>query len=256
MTRRYGHQTLIKTCVSIKNKQEYLLTEAQDNGEYVMYYTARRRGGNHCIGAATSTSVLGPYTPQGSPLVCDDENGGVIDPAGYDDGADRWLLWKVDGNSLGGATTCQPGSPMGSYYYPTPIKIQKMARDALTRSPDGPKTILDHEGRNNNGIVEAPTLYKVPGGDFVLFYSAHCFASDDYDVEYAWSRTVDGSYGDRGILFRTSDGIGIFGPGHADIDSNGVNMVFHGRTSPNEGGGGSRLLYSATLNFDGRRISY
>lgn len=220
-----------------------------------MYYTARRNGGNHCIGAATSKSARGPFTAQEQPLVCDDANGGVIDPAGYDDGRDRWLLWKVDGNSRGGATTCQGGQPSGDYYYPTPIKIQKMARDALTLL-DQPKVILDHEGRNNDGIVEAPTLYKVPGGDFVLFYSAHCYASDDYDVEYAWSSKIDGSYGDRGVLFRTADNIGIFGPGHPDIDPNGRNMVFHGRTGMNQGGSGTRVLYSATINFSGRRITY
>lgn len=220
-----------------------------------MYYTARRRGGNHCVGAATSWSAKGPFTPQNDPLVCDDDNGGVIDPAGYDDGNNRWLLWKVDGNSRGGATTCQPGRPSGSYYYPTPIKIQRMARNALTLL-DSPKVILDHEGRNNDGIVEAPTLYKIPGGDFVLFYSAHCYASDDYDVEYAWSSTIDGRYNDRGILFRTADNIGIYGPGHSDIDPNGVNMVFHGRLRPNEGGGGQRQLYSATLTFNGRQIRH
>lgn len=230
------------------------LTWKQDDGVYVMYYTARRAGGSHCIGAATSTTAMGPFTPQDQPLICDDANGGVIDPAGYDDGTNRWIMWKVDGNSLGGATTCQGGAPSGDYR-PTPIKIQRMTRDGLTLL-DSPKVMLDHEGAANDGVVEAPALVKVPGGDFVLFYSAHCYSSDDYDVEYAWSSTIDGSYGDRGVLFRTSDGIGIFGPGHADIDPNGINMVFHGRTGANQGGNADRVLYSATLNFNGRQITY
>ncbi|KAM3550403.1 hypothetical protein MY1884_008266 [Beauveria asiatica] len=222
-----------------------------DAGVYVMYYAARRYSGSHCIGAATSTAAMGPYTPQNQPLVCDDDNGGVIDPSGYDDGKDRWLVWKVDGNSKGGATTCQPGLPSGDYI-PTPIKIQRVARDGLTLL-DAPKTILENEGRSNDGVVEAANLYKVPDGDFVVFYSAHCFSSDDYDIEYAWSSTVDGKYEDRGILFRSADHIGIYGPGHCDIDPNGVNMVFHGRENPNDGQA-ARVLYSATLHIDGRDI--
>ncbi|KAM3472988.1 hypothetical protein MY8738_008617 [Beauveria namnaoensis] len=222
-----------------------------DAGVYVMYYAAHRYSGSHCIGAATSNTVMGPYTPQNQPLVCDDDNGGVIDPSGYDDGNDRWLVWKVDGNSKGGATTCQPGIPSGDYI-PTPIKIQRMTRDGLTLL-DAPKTILENEGRSNDGVVEAASLYKVPGGDFVVFYSAHCFSSDDYDIEYAWSSTVDGKYEDRRILFRSADHIGIYGPGHCDIDPNGVNMVFHGRENPNDGQA-ARVLYSATLHFDGRNI--
>ncbi|KAH8708957.1 hypothetical protein HC256_008887 [Beauveria bassiana] len=205
--------------------------DQSDAGVYVMYYAARRDSGSHCIGAATSNTVMGPYTPQNQPLVCDDTNGGVIDPSGYDDGNDRWLVWKVDGNSKGGATTCLPGIPSGDYI-PTPIKIQRMTRDGLTLL-DAPKTILESEGRSNDGVVEAASLYKVPGGDFVVFYSAHCFSSDDYDI-YA-------------------DHIGIYGPGHCDIDPNGVNMVFHGRENPNDGQA-ARVLCSTTLHFDGRNI--
>ncbi|RYP58295.1 hypothetical protein DL769_009015 [Monosporascus sp. CRB-8-3] len=225
-----------------------------DNGLYVMYYSARRNGGSRCIGAATSWTAMGPFVPQAQPLYCDDAAGGVIDPAGYDDGVNRWIMWKDDGNSLGGATTCQGGQPSGDYR-PTPIKIQRMARDALTLL-DSPKVIMDHEGRNNNGVVEGPSIYKVRDDLFVLFYSAHCYSSDDYDIEYAWSDRIDGYYGDRGILLRTVDNRGIYGPGHMDIDPNGSFIVFHGRTGPNQGGGGTRYMYSAQLTIDGKRITF
>ena len=218
-----------------------------------MYYTGLRRGGTHCVGVATSNSAIGPFTARDQPLVCDDANGGIIDPAGYDDGKDRWLMWKVDGNNLGGATTCQSGTPSGAYK-PTPIKIQRMARDALTLL-DSPKTILDNEGRNNNGVVEAPTLYKIADGNYVLFYSAHCYSSDDYDIEYAFSNSIDGPYTNRGILIRTGDNRCIFGPGGIDIDPNGKTVVFHGRTAPNQGNA-IRQLYSATLNINGRSIGF
>ncbi|KAH9908491.1 glycoside hydrolase family 43 protein [Xylariomycetidae sp. FL2044] len=228
--------------------------QKNDAGVYVMYYTAQQNGGSHCIGVATSTTAIGPFTPTNSPLLCDTAGGGVIDPSGYDDGVDRWILWKVDGNSLGGATSCQSGTPSGSYK-PTPIKIQRVARDATTLL-DSAKTILDNQGQSNDGIVEAPALYKVADGNYVLFYSAHCYSSDDYDIEYAWSSTIDGAYANRGILIRTVDNKGVFAPGGLDIDPNGKNVVFHGRLAANQGGSGSRELYSAVLSISGRSVSY
>ncbi|OTA95508.1 glycoside hydrolase family 43 protein [Hypoxylon sp. CO27-5] len=227
--------------------------QKNDAGVYVMYYTAKQNGGTHCIGAATSTTALGPFTPQSQPLICDGANGGVIDPAGYDDGTNRWIMWKVDGNSLGGATTCQGGTPSGSYK-PTPIKIQRMARDALTLL-DSPKTILDNWGASNDGVVEAPSLYKIADGNYVLFYSAHCYSSDDYDIEYAFSSTIDGSYTNRGILIRTVDNRGIYGPGGLDIDPNGKSVVFHGRLNPNQPNA-ARQMYSAELTINGQSISF
>ncbi|KAI1300600.1 glycoside hydrolase family 43 protein [Xylaria venustula] len=226
--------------------------QKNDAGTYVMYYTARRSGGTHCIGAATSATALGPFTPQAAPLVCDDAGGGIIDPSGYDDGTDRWLLWKVDGNSLGGATTCQGGTPSGSYIS-TPIKIQRVARDALTLL-DSPSQILDNEGASNNGVVEAPSLYKIADGNYILFYSAHCYSSDDYDIEYAFSSTINGAYTNRGILIRSVDNKGVFGPGGLDIDPNGKSVVFHGRVNANDGGG-IRELYSASLTINGQSVS-
>ena len=183
----------------------------------------------------------------------DSAGGGVIDASGYDDGTNRWILWKVDGNNLGGATTCQAGTPSGSYES-TPIRIQRMARDAITLL-DSPATILDNEGASNDGVVEAPSLYMIGAGNYVLFYSAHCYSSDDYDVEYAFSSTINGAYTNRGILIRTADNRGIYGPGGLDIDPNGFNVLFHGRTVANDGSG-IRELYSATLAINGQSIGF
>ncbi|KAI1073472.1 glycoside hydrolase family 43 protein [Whalleya microplaca] len=227
--------------------------QRNDAGVFVMYYTAHQNGGSHCIGVATSDTALGPFTPGDSPLICDSAGGGAIDPSGYDDGVDRWILWKVDGNSLGGASTCHSGTPSGSYS-PTPLKIQRVARDATTLL-DSAKTILDNEGASNDGVVEAPSLYKIADGNYILFYSAHCYTSDDYDIEYAFSSTIDGAYTNRGILLRTADGKGIYGPGSLDIDPNGRSVVFHGRLQANQGGG-VRQLFSAELTLGGGSVSY
>ncbi|KAI1825924.1 glycoside hydrolase family 43 protein [Xylaria intraflava] len=226
--------------------------QKNDAGTYVMYYTAHQNGGGHCIGAATSSKAVGPFKPQSAPLICDEANGGVIDASGYDDGVDRWILWKVDGNSLGGASTCQGGKPSGSYK-PTPIKIQRMARDALTLL-DSPSQILDNEGKSNDGVVEAPALYKIADGNYILFYSAHCYSTDDYDIEYAFSSTINGAYTNRGILIRSADHKGVWAPGGMDLDPNGRSVVFHGRLQ--SGGKGARELWSAELTLNGHSVSY
>ena len=217
-----------------------------------MYYTGKQKGGSHCIGVATSNTALGPFQPRDQPLICNAAGGGVIDASGYDDGKDRWIVWKVDGNSLGGATTCQGGQPSGAYK-PTPIMIQRMARDATTLL-GSPKTILDNWGASNNGVVEAPALYKIGDGNYVLFYSAHCYSSDDYDIEYAFSSTIDGQYTNRGILLRSADNRGVFGPGGLDLDPNGRSVVFHGRKNANRVGD-PRYLYSGTISFIGKSSS-
>ncbi|KAI2619914.1 glycoside hydrolase family 43 protein [Hypoxylon sp. NC1633] len=228
--------------------------QKNDDGVYVMYYTAHQAGGSHCIGAATSKTAVGPFTPQAKPLICDPKGGGVIDASGYDDGKDRWIVWKVDGNNLGGATTCQGGTPSGKYKS-TAIRIQRLARDALTFQGKA-TTILDNFGAADNGVVEAPALYQIPGdAGYVLFFSTHCYSTDDYDIQYAFSDKIDGKYNNRGSLLRTSDGLGIYGPGGLDIDPNGKSVVFHGRLFPNQPAG-ARELYSAELTFNGRNVHY
>ena len=49
---------------------------------WVMYFAARHKHypKKHCIGAATSPNVSGPYTPLEHTLVCDLKRGGNIDP--------------------------------------------------------------------------------------------------------------------------------------------------------------------------------
>ncbi|KAK8094668.1 glycoside hydrolase family 43 protein [Apiospora hydei] len=194
------------------------------------YTEAAKSRGRHCIGVATSRSPTGPFSAHDSPLACNDAGGGLIDAAGYDDGTNRWVVWKVDGSALGGATNCIGGGT-SDVYISTAIQIQRMQRDGVT--PAGaPKTIFDNNGAGDDGIVEAPSLARA-GDGFVLFYSSNCYASDNYDIKYAWSSTVDGDYQRKGTLLTTTmTNNGIYGPGGLDVDWNGRTAVFHGRTAP------------------------
>jgi hypothetical protein len=50
---------------------------------------------HHCVGAATSDTILGPYTAQDSPLFCPLSQGGAIDASGYNDKGQRYIVYKV-----------------------------------------------------------------------------------------------------------------------------------------------------------------
>ncbi|KAI1265262.1 glycoside hydrolase family 43 protein [Xylariaceae sp. FL1019] len=251
--------------------------QINDAGQFVMCtlcsdlegadYTAWKTGGTHCIGVATSTTATGPFIPNSTPLICNDAGGGAIDASGYDDGTNRWILWKVDGSALGGATTLSTLQPMlyaglglqtggvAREKYSTPIMIQQVARDAVTLVGSAYQ-ILDNVGYNNNGIVEAPALYKLPAGGYVLFYSAHCYSSDNYDIEAAFSSTVctstviNGAYTNRIIVMNTANDYGIYGPGGLDLDPNGKSVVFHGRLNANDGHG-IRELFAGDISISG-----
>lgn len=73
-----------------------------DDGLWVMYYAALATSNIHCTGVATATNIQGPYLPVGDdPLVCPGADGGAIDASGFQDvDGTRWLVYKVDGNSL------------------------------------------------------------------------------------------------------------------------------------------------------------
>lgn len=70
------------------------------DGRYVLFYSGESTAGTpgqHCVGTATSGSILGPYTASSQPLSCPLDQGGAIDPAGYFDEATgtRWVVYKM-----------------------------------------------------------------------------------------------------------------------------------------------------------------
>jgi beta-xylosidase len=99
---------------------------------WVMYYSApsAQDKSKHCVGAATASSVAGPYTPRDEYISCDLGAGGAIDPSGYYDKASntRWVVYKIDGNTLGGSGPCgnQDPKPPNTFIHPTPIMLQQV----------------------------------------------------------------------------------------------------------------------------------
>ena len=67
-----------------------------DDGSFIMYYsaTALQDFTKHCVGAATSATILGPYSPLSTPLACNLVIGGAVDAAGFKD-------WQAKGSGWG-----------------------------------------------------------------------------------------------------------------------------------------------------------
>lgn len=59
-----------------------------------MYFsaTSSEDSTKHCIGAATSSSITGPYTPEANSLACPLSQGGAIDADGYNDDGTYYIL--------------------------------------------------------------------------------------------------------------------------------------------------------------------
>jgi beta-xylosidase len=210
-----------------------------------MYYTARKNVAPnvHCVGTATSDTVLGPYHPTDQVFACHDSEGGAIDAFGYVDPATqhRYVVYKVDGNNFGNGGNCNNGvQPLKS----TPILLQRVSSDGITK--EGPAIeILDRE-ELDGPLVEAPSLAMM-GGKYFLFFSSNCYVTDMYDVAFAVADRIEGPYTKRGplVLSRTFD---MHGPGGAEVTVTGENrgyLAFHAGTV------GQRIMYEGNLEYLG-----
>lgn len=207
-----------------------------------MYFSAttNQDSSKHCVGAAYSSVVTGPYTHMSTPLYCPLSQGGAIDPAGFRDPATgtRYVVYKIDGDSLGTAPGPCPNTQ--APYVPTPLLLQEVAADGVTPVGDAVE-LLDNNGASDAGNIEAPALAHAADGSYALFFSAGCFRSDAYSVSYATAPAVGGPYTRRGVLLGTEQGLEA--PGGAGVDGDARHMVFHA------GAWGSRGMYTALVDL-------
>ena len=117
-----------------------------DDGSFLMYFSAviKTNYTIHCIGAATSGSILGPYTPQPEPLFCPVDQGGAIDAAGLKDWAE-----KADGWGTGNAGADDDGWR----------EWNSGRRGWSSKSGWGPNSRWSGGGRGGNRYV----VYKIDG---------------------------------------------------------------------------------------------
>ena len=205
---------------------------------YLMYFTARfaiGQGGVQCIGVATGDKPEGPFRSQAEePFICQTGEGGSIDASAFveEDGT-RYLLWKNDGNSVGGQTW---------------IHIQRISEDGLTLLGELQR-LFRADQRWEGIVVEGPTLWK-RNGKYYLFYSANLFTSPNYAIGWAVADDPFGPYEkSEEPLLKTDLSAGIVGPGGQDVvlDAQGETwLLFHSRTSS-----GFRSMNLVKLAWDG-----
>ncbi|GIJ86982.1 hypothetical protein Asppvi_005881 [Aspergillus pseudoviridinutans] len=219
------------------------------DGRYVMYYSgeAKEMVRHHCVGVAVSenTDPTGPYVPNETPLSCRLNQGGSIDPAGFvDKDGTRYVIFKLDGNSIGHGGDCNNGiTPL----VPTPILLQRVEDDGFTLIGDA-IPILDRDD-SDGPLVEAPNLI-LHGDTYFLFYSTHCFTDIEYDVRWATSKSITGPYIKSGQrLFKSGD-YALTSPGGGTVYGCGDKMLFHGFCEPNK-----RCAYAANITIDGDQVT-
>lgn len=217
---------------------------------FVMYFSAATSQDDtkHCVGAATSPSITGPYTPEENVLACPLDQGGAIDADGFSEGGAYYVVYKVDGNSLDGDGTT----------HPTPIMLQGLNSDAVTPNGD-PIQLLDRDS-NDGPLIEAPSLVNVDG-IYYLSFSSNMYDTTLYDVSYATASALTGPYtkaqSPNAPLLQTGDpsNVGdLSGPGGADFNGDGSKIVFHAFENGQNIDNG-RAMYVADISCSDNVIS-
>jgi beta-xylosidase len=213
---------------------------------YVLYYSAQdaSQTNQHCVGAATSKTVLGPYQALDTPLACPLSEGGAIDAFGFTD-TDRthFVVYKVDGNSIGHGGDC--GNTVEPLV-PTPIRLQRLAADGYTPA-GGYMDILDHI-QGDVPYVEAPQIILV--NCVYLFFSSNCYTTPGYDVKYATASAIRGPYTrSPDQLLKTDMPFNLTAPGIAQSTTDGKHMVFHANCD------GGRCMYERQIQISGNTVT-
>jgi len=216
---------------------------------FVAYYTARDHNGQLCIGAATGTSVTGPFTDIGHPIAKDDDPQWMyIDSTYfYDSVSDKhYLVWKRG--------TVTPPEETDTLLF-----IQELSQDGLQVVGDRHIILRNNLSSWEFGVVEAPWIIRPSGQSyFYLFYSgAHCCdGSGSYAVGVARARNVTGPYEkapSNPILHSNT----IFaGPGHCAVlpvpgDSSQWVIFYHSFIRPDVNDVRALLQDMLYINEDG-----
>ena len=211
---------------------------------YVLYASfVHDDTGKRCIGVATSSSPEGPFEGVGTPVVCDDARGGVIDPSVFVSGSTRYLLWKTEGVE-------------GNNSEPPSVFSQPLAANGLTRTGTAAR-IFRSEQPWEGTLVENPSMVA-DGTRVYLFYSGNEWESSRYAIGWAACAGPQGpciAPPNRPLMTSETN---IYGPGGGAVfrDDAGIWMAFAAWTDANrvtEASDGQRALFLRRLQFAGGR---
>ena len=217
-------------------------------GAFVAYFVSRIDG-VLAVGAASSSSLAGPFTDRGAPLVQAPAGScfGVIDPTFFIEASTgvRWLVYKEDGNS------CSK---------PTHILAAPLSTDGLNIT-GAPRQLLTDDARWEGGVTEAP--WVIERGDYTyLFYSGSSYNQPAYAIGVARSAAgMAGPFVKSGAnpLLRSAPGAGSagsplhFGPGHCSVVqlSSGEHAFVYAAEAPDKSGFRNLMLDAIEWTADG-----
>ncbi|MBC8072150.1 MAG: family 43 glycosylhydrolase [Deltaproteobacteria bacterium] len=183
------------------------------------YFTTVDGGDTLCIGAAISDTLAGPWVESPGPLVQHDW--GVIDATVVVDGVHTYLVYKIDGNSIG---------------QPTPIIARELAPDGLSFAPGSTETqLLVNDGSTwEGGVVEAQWFVH-HGERWYLFYSGNVY-NHSYRTGVARADAVLGPYEKHGAPILANNERWV-GPGHGTVIEVGEldYFVYHAWSNAGDG---------------------
>ena len=178
--------------------------------DYVMYFSASRRGRSDCIGMAVADSPLGPFRPRPRPLRCTDIGATLIDPAHFATrGGVHYVLYKRH------------------RYRPKRVAIWavRVRANGEPRPSARPFRVIDG-GRLQ---IEAPSVVARRGRVYV-FASRRAYDSCDYRTVVYVAGSLHRPFRSLGPLrLRRPNGRRFCGPGGAEVRNvrGTFRMVFH-----------------------------
>lgn len=172
-----------------------------------MYYAAKVSAGEHCIGAATSPTLLGTYTPQDSYFICPATGPGVgaISPNPFSIGSEHYIVYKNGSQSDAG------------------LYLQRLKPDGASIDKTHKPHLLLHATKADYD-TEGPTLIQNPlNGHFMLLFVTGFYKDQNYGIQYASSPTLvpanGAQYTRHGYLMKTPgiNGVELHAPGGPDF---------------------------------------
>lgn len=175
-----------------------------------MYYSAIAKQGHRCIGAATATTILGTYTPQAKPLIC--QSGTIsTSPDPFVLNGKAYLAYK------------------SGMLRDSSIQLQTLTDDGLSLT-GGPTELLHETGNETDINVPAMTFNPSNNLQPILLFTAGTYNKTDFRIMYAVapSKSLFPPHNETYIVNSTPllqtgeiNGVDIVGPGSPSF----VNLI-------------------------------
>ena len=213
----------------------------QIGNSFVLYYAVAVGGrlGEECISEATAAQPQGPFVDDStSPLVCQSNRNGSIDPSPFvDANGTPYLEWKSNGGP----------------HQPAVLWSEQLNAPGTEFAGSAPSPMLASDDGWDAGVIEAPDLVLFQGR-YLLFYSENNWNSSAYAVGWTTCKGPLGPCTEPLSKPIFTSGADIAGPGGESVftDSSGsVWMAFAAWIPGEVGYPNSRAFYLRRLNLSG-----